>query len=99
MKSFNERYREDRRAWLLKMLSEQPGYRANNATLYLAASHYGIAASNDDVLTDLNWLQEQGLIGLERVTDSVAVATLLSRGQDVVHGLTSVPGVSRLQPR
>lgn len=98
MSDFATRYREDRRAWLLQLLSQQPAYRANTANLHSALYALGVAASRDDVTTDLHWLHDQALIALEQMTPSVEVATLTARGMDVVRGLAKVPGVSPPQP-
>lgn len=98
MPDFAQRYREDRRAWLLQILAQQPAYRANTSNLHAALYALGVAASRDDVVTDLHWLHDQALVALERITESVEVATLTARGQDVVRGLAKVPGVSPPQP-
>ncbi|MEP7041866.1 MAG: ArsR family transcriptional regulator [Dokdonella sp.] len=99
MKPFAERLREDRRLVLLRLLSEQGGYRANSSILHAGLQHLGVQASRDDVSTDLAWLRDQSLLSLDQATESVQVATLTARGQDVVHGLAAVPGVSRPSPR
>ncbi len=99
MKPFAERLREDRRLVLLRLLSEQGGYRANSSILHAGLQHLGVAAARDDVLTDLQWLADQSLIALDAISEHVQVAMLTARGQDVVHGLAIVPGVSRPAPR
>lgn len=101
MKTFAERHREDRRLVLLRLLSEQPGYRANSSNLHTGLYALGIAGSRDDVITDLHWLRDQGLLRLEPVPEvaSLCVASITPRGEDLVNGLTQVPGVSRPSPR
>lgn len=101
MKSFAERHREDRRLVLLRLLSEQPGYRANSSNLHAGLYALGIAGSRDDVTTDLHWLREQSLLHLEELPEvpGLYVATLAARGEDVVRGHAYVPGVSRPSPR
>jgi hypothetical protein len=98
-KPFSERLREDRRLVILRLLSEQGGYRANSSILHAGLMHLGVAASRDDVLTDIAWLRDQALVTIDQVSESVQVATLMARGQDVVHGLAIVPGISRPSPR
>ena len=98
-KPFAQVIREDRRLVMLRLLSEQGGYRANSSILHAGLQHLGVLASRDDVATDLAWLRDQSLIGLDRVSDAVSVATLTARGQDVVHGVSLVPGVSKPSPR
>lgn len=98
-KTFAERLREDRRLVLLRLLSEQNAYRANSSVLHAGLHFLGIAASRDDVLTDLAWLRDQGLVSLAESVPGVLVAGLTSRGDDVVHGQAVVPGVSRPSPK
>jgi hypothetical protein len=99
MKTFADRLREDRRLVILRLLSEASGYRANSSVLHAGLQYLAIAASRDDVLTDLAWLQDQGLVRLDQVTDSIQTVTLSARGDDVAHGRAIVPGVSRPSPR
>lgn len=95
MKSYSQRMRETRRLILLRLLSEQNGYRANAASLHIGLhSLDGLTCSRDDVLTDLAWLAEQHLIDCEQTSSGVTVATLLQRGQDVVDGNARVPGIA-----
>ncbi|HDS1522152.1 hypothetical protein A7X89_11150 [Stenotrophomonas maltophilia] len=98
-KTFAERMREDRRLVLLRLLAEQNGYRANSSTLHAGLHHMAVAGSRDDVLTDLTWLGEQGLLRVSEAVPGVLVAELTQRGQDVATGMTSVPGVRRPSAR
>lgn len=99
MKSFAERLRADRRLVLLRLLAEQNGYRSNSSVLHAGLMHLGIVSARDDVLTDLAWLADQGLLVQEEVAPGVVVATLTARGGDVASGLAVVPGVARPSPR
>ena len=101
MKTFLERLREDRRLVLLRILSEQPGYRLNSSNLHAGLHHLGIVAARDDVVTDVHWLRDQGLLVLDPVpeVEGLYLCTLTMRGNDVAMGNTSVPGVSRPTPR
>lgn len=98
-KTFADRLREDRRLVLLRLLSEQLGYRANSSVLHAGLQHLAIAASRDDVLTDLSWLRDQGLVRLQEPVPGVYAAELTGRGQDVAAGAVQVPGVSRPSAR
>lgn len=100
-KTFTDRLREDRRLVLLRLLSEQPGYRANSSNLHAGLYALGIAATRDDVTTDLHWLQEQSLVRLESLPEvpDLSIATITTRGDDVVKGVAIVPGVRRPGPR
>ena len=101
MKTFADRLREDRRLVLLRLLSEQPGYRANSSNLHAGLYSLGIVASRDDVTTDLHWLREQGLVQLESVPEvpELVIARITARGDDVANGGAIVPGVRRPGPQ
>lgn len=98
-KTFAERLREDRRLVLLRLLAEQLGYRANSSVLHAGLQHLAVAASRDDVLTDLHWLKDQALVRLQEPVEGVLTVELSARGHDVAQGATVVPGVSRPSPR
>lgn len=99
MKSFAESLRETRRLVLLRLLSEQNGYSANSSILLAGLVHLGVASSRDDVLTDLHWLRDQGLVHLVEAIPGVEVARLSLRGQDVAAGNVIMPGVTRPSAR
>lgn len=95
--NFEKYATEDRRLSILLVLKESGGYRCNEYLLRTALDALGHAVSGDRLMTDLAWLNEQGLIALDTV-GGVAVATLNSRGLDVACGRTVVPGVKRPLP-
>ncbi len=89
---------EDRRLSLLLVLAETPGYSANAFLLRDAVdSIYGHSASNDQVVTDIAWLAEQGLV-TSRKAGEVTLATLTARGADAAAGRANVPGVKKPMP-
>lgn len=47
----------------------------------------------------LNWLEEQGLVQIERLSDGFMVAKITQRGLDVANGEAVVDGVKRPRPR
>lgn len=98
-KTFAERLREDRRLVMLRLLAEAAGYRHNSSVLHAGLDHLGVQGSRDDVLTDLHWLKDQGLVRLTEAVPGVLVAELTGRGEDVAKGQAIVPGVSRPSAR
>lgn len=101
MKSFADRLREDRRLVMLRLLAEQPRYQLNSSNVHAGLHHLGVACTRDDVLTDVHWLSEQGLLGVQVVPEApgLVICTLLARGHDVATGAARVPGVSQPHPR
>lgn len=97
--SFQKTITEDRRLSLLLVLVETPGYSTNAFLLCQAIGElYGHNASIDQVLGDVAWLTEQGLV-TSRVVGEVTLATLTTRGLDAAAGRASVPGVKKPMPK
>ncbi len=97
--SFAETVAADRRLALLRTLEEAPGFAANHSVLHSALRDFGHEPSRDQVLSDLHWLREQGLVTLdESLGGKVIVARITERGADVAHGRATVPGVKRPSP-
>lgn len=94
-KPFAEKLAEDRRLVLLRLLSEQRGQMANSSVLHMGLLHLAIHVERHEVIEDLRHLQLHGLVSLTLVTDTVYAVHLLARGEDVVNGLSQVPGVAR----
>jgi hypothetical protein len=98
MPSYSEAIAESRRICLLRILEAQPEYSANDSVLQIALEGFGFAESRDAVRTDLAWLEEQGVIHVKLIGDSVRVARLTARGVDVARGRVTVPGIQRPSP-
>lgn len=90
----------DIRLVILRFLMESDGdYRLNSSILHkLLDMKAGYTTPRDKVITELNWLQEQGYIDLVEAGD-IYIATLTGRGLDVASGRAKVPGVAKPSPR
>lgn len=97
MKPFDERFREDRRLLLLRLLAESSTLRSNSSIMHTSLYAMGLTASRDEVRADLSWLAEMGLVRLEDAMAHIDVVSLTPRGHDVARGSTYVPGVSRVE--
>lgn len=85
---------EHERLSILKSLSAMRGFSANHSMIRDACATFGVDMSNDLVKTHLGWLEEQGLVRVERKA-AYHIAELTARGQDVIDGLAVVDGVKR----
>lgn len=85
---------EDRRLVILRILLESSAYTANEYLLHSMVERLGHVVSTDRLHTDLAWLKEQDLVGVDEVA-GVHIAKLLQRGEDAARGRTVVPGVKR----
>lgn len=96
--SFGDHWAGHLRLTILRVLSEAPSCSANDSLLKSACADLGLAATRDQVRTELAWLSEQRLVSTHPVGELV-VATITERGQDVAGGAAVVPGVQRPTPR
>lgn len=88
----------DQRLVILRTLTEA-GFDANESILSSGLEMYGHRISRDLVRNHLNWLEEQGLVRIERLTNGYMVATITARGADVAEGRVVIDGVKRPRPR
>lgn len=91
-------FHQDQRLVILRSLVDA-GYDANESILDDCLALYGHKISRDLVRNHLNWLEEQGLVRIERLNGSFMVATITQRGVDVANGEAVVDGVKRPRPR
>jgi len=99
MTSYADLVTTDMRLVLLRLLSQAPSYTFNSSILHkLMGEQTGYKIPRDKAVTELCWLQEQGLV---TVKDGIGciIATITQRGLDVADGSATVPGVNRPSPR
>lgn len=89
----NDILTEDRRLVILRSLMDCNN-EANESILNDCLDAYGHNVSRDVVRTQINWLQEQGLVTVEDL-HGFFIVTITGRGQDVAEGRTRVPGVKK----
>lgn len=92
-------FHQDQRLVILRSLSEAGGYDANESILDDCLAMYGHKISRDLVRNHLSWLEEQGLVTLERLESGFMIAKITQRGLDVANGEAVVNGVKRPRPR
>ncbi|MFM5095801.1 VpaChn25_0724 family phage protein [Aeromonas rivipollensis] len=97
MSSMREFVVSDQRLLILRSLREMTGYSANDSILDSCLEAYGHSISRDAVRTQMRWLEEQGLITVEKVGETL-VAKLTGRGDDVATGQAVVDGVKKPRP-
>lgn len=97
--SYSTHFAKHLRLAILRLLAESPGYALNSSILVDALGALGLAASRDQVRSEIAWLAEQGLATSDELPGGLVVATLTERGGDVASGRASVPGVQRPTPQ
>ncbi|WP_424765422.1 hypothetical protein [Necropsobacter rosorum] len=89
---------KDQRLVILRSLVDA-SYDANESILDDCLAMYGHHISRDLVRNHLSWLEEQGLVSIERLSNGFMIATITQRGLDVVNGEAVVEGVKRPLPK
>lgn len=97
MTDFKQMINEDMRLAILQVLEQDPDYSHNQHIIKKACAMLGHNISDDQVLTQLTWLEEQQLITLSDA-GAIKVAKLTARGEDVALGRARQPGVARKRP-
>lgn len=89
-------FAQDQRLLILKSLDDA-GYDANEDILITCLDGYGHRLSRDEMRSHLIWLEEQGLVTINKLLDYF-IATITRKGLDVAQGRTAVYGVKRPRP-
>lgn len=88
----------DLRLHALEILTDASDYTANEVVLQdRLRVEYGHTVSSDRLRSDLAWLDEQGLVIVQK-PGGIHLATLTLRGMDVARGASTIPGVARPRP-
>lgn len=95
--SYEDVLRKHRRLLLLELLSGAGDYKINEMILRQMVGTRLTATSKDLLRSELQWLEEQGLITIEKVED-LWITKVVQRGLDVVSGAAKVPGITKPGP-
>ncbi len=90
--------RQHRRLAILRHLAEIPEYTGNASILQDVLLGVGVSTTRDQVITELHWLREQGMVSLVAHEDFVVV-TATHRGVEIAKGVATHPDVRRPSPR
>lgn len=94
MSSYMEAVSADIRLRLLQMLAAKPVYTGNEVALQSElALRYGHTLGRDRVRTELSWMQDQGLLVVQK-PGGIMLATLTTTGLEVSAGISRNPGVA-----
>ncbi|HAW49177.1 MAG TPA: hypothetical protein DCX34_18420 [Roseovarius sp.] len=90
--------RKHRRLAILRHLEQVSGYTANASILRDVLHGVGVSSTFDQVITELAWLQENGMVTVSDHGDFViAEATL--RGIEIARGEATHPDIQRPRAR
>lgn len=87
-----------RRRLILEILARAPGNEAQAGILDTLLSERRLRTPRAELLKELDWLHDQGLVTVERV-GPLTVATATQAGLDVAAGEVTVEGIARPERR
>jgi hypothetical protein len=96
--SYADAQTSDLRLRIVQALAAAPAFTQNEEVLKaVLVDLYGHALSRDKLRVELAWLDEQGLLIIQKIggQGAVWIASLLSRGEDCANGLAVIPGIAR----
>lgn len=99
MKGFREILDTEQRLAICELLEQDPDYSHNEQVLKRAMDMYGHNVGTDLLRNHVTWLEEQGLVTIDKTTlPNLWIIKVTARGQDVALGRTQIPGVARPRP-
>ncbi|WP_342454053.1 hypothetical protein [Sagittula salina] len=99
MSSYAEELREHARLAILRMLEDAPRYTSNVSIMTDLLPRFGISYTRDQVVGELAWLKDQGMLTTEDLPGGFIVATATTRGCEIAQGIATYPGIQRPRPR
>ncbi len=85
----------NQRRIILDSLEADNDYSLNNGILQKILVQFGHGIGMEKTDQEITWLEEHGLVTVEKLTESLNVVKLTSKGLDVAHGHDRVDGVER----
>ncbi|TMV09835.1 hypothetical protein FGK63_01835 [Ruegeria sediminis] len=95
--SYSDTLRRHARIAILRFLEEAPRYTSNVSMLATQLPLVGIAFTRDQVVTEITWLTEQGMVVTETSGDFIVV-TATTRGVEIAQGVARHPEIQRPRP-
>jgi len=95
--SYSDTLRQHARIAILRFLEDAPRYTSNVSMLTSQLPLIGISFTRDQVVTELAWLKEQGLVETEE-TGAFIVAIATTRGVEIAQGIARHPEIQRPKP-
>lgn len=98
MSDYSDTLRRHRRLAILRHLAECAEYTSNASILTDVLYGVGLPTTRSQVITELAWLAEQGMITNDDRGDFV-ISTATTRGVEIATGLSTHPDIQRPSPR
>lgn len=88
----------NQRMIILQMLKGDNDYSLNNGILQKVLIEFGHGISLEKTDKEITWLEEQKLVTVEKLTETLTLVKLTRKGLDVAEGHERIEGVERPGP-
>ena len=95
--SYADLVRQHARIAILRFLEDAPKYTSNVSMLAAALPRVGIEFTRADVVKEVRWLEDQGVVEAETTGDLIIV-TANTRGVEIATGIARHPDIQRPKP-
>lgn len=95
--SYREELQQHARLAILRMLEDAPRYTSNVSIITSLLPGFGIGYTRDQVVTEVHWLAEQGMVTVEDLNGFIVV-TATVRGVEIAQGMAKHPDIQRRRP-
>ena len=98
MSSYADTLRKHARITILRVLENAPQYESNVSLLTTTLKQVGINFTRDQVMTEVNWLEQQGFVKKNETGIGYVVIAATISGIEVAQGITTHDGIQRPAP-
>lgn len=98
MTDYSDLVRKHRRIAILRHLEACAEYTSNASILQSVLEGVGVPSTRAQVVTELAWLKENGMVDYDDRADFLVVLST-QRGVEIARGLASHPEIQRPSPR
>ncbi|MCW8843358.1 MAG: hypothetical protein OQK00_08090 [Rhodobacteraceae bacterium] len=98
MSSYSDTLRKHARIAILRILEGAPRYTSNASMMQTILPAVGISFTRAQIVTELAWLEEQGMVETEEHREGFVVATATVRGVEIAQGIATHPEIQRPRP-
>lgn len=88
----------NQRMIILQVLKGDNDYSMNNGILQKVLVQFGHGVGLEKTNQEILWLEEKGLVSIEKLTDELSVVKLSRKGLEVAQGYSQIEGVERPGP-
>lgn len=96
--SYADTLRKHGRLAILRAVEDAPKYTSNVSMITTIIQAVGIQFTRDQVVTEVSWLEAQGMVETQTHGGDFIVVTATLRGVEIAQGIATHPEIQRPRP-